>query len=145
MDASDLIRALPNSLRGAGRPHMDEPRCLPDEGPPLARGLIITDVTHHKFARRAGVAQPRRLHALARAGSRLARGEGDIGGTLELNRGENCPRRRKSCSRIKSAPFCKRWLAKAWRSTCRPTQIYTHVLDERMKAMVRDLRPLIGE
>ena len=23
MDASDLIRALPNSLRGAGRPHMD--------------------------------------------------------------------------------------------------------------------------
>ena len=22
MDASDLIRALPNSLRGAGRPHM---------------------------------------------------------------------------------------------------------------------------
>jgi hypothetical protein len=25
------------------------------------------------------------------------------------------------------------------------TQIYTHVLDERMKAMVRDLRPLIGE
>src|ERR1019366_5936998 len=32
MDASDLIRALPNSLRGAGRPHMDEPGCLPDEG-----------------------------------------------------------------------------------------------------------------
>jgi hypothetical protein len=29
---------------------MDEPRRLPDEGPPLARGLIITDVTHHKFA-----------------------------------------------------------------------------------------------
>jgi hypothetical protein len=26
MDASDLIRALPNSLRGAGRPHMEEPR-----------------------------------------------------------------------------------------------------------------------
>ena len=25
------------------------------------------------------------------------------------------------------------------------TQIYTHVLDERTKAMVRDLRPLIGE
>jgi integrase/recombinase XerD len=25
------------------------------------------------------------------------------------------------------------------------TQIYTHVLDERMKAMVRDLHPLIGE
>jgi hypothetical protein len=82
---------------------------------------------------------------IARAGSRLARGEGDIGGTLELSRGENCPRRRKSCSRIKSAPFCKRWLAKAWRSTCQPTQIYTHVLDERMKAMVRDLHPLIGE
>ena len=32
-----------------------------------------------------------RLHALARAGSWLARGEGDIGGTLELIRGENCP------------------------------------------------------
>ena len=32
-----------------------------------------------------------RLHALARAGSWLARGEGDIGGTLELSRGENCP------------------------------------------------------
>jgi DNA-binding CsgD family transcriptional regulator/PAS domain-containing protein len=31
-----------------------------------------------------------RLHALARAGSWLARGEGDIGGTLELSRGENC-------------------------------------------------------
>ena len=26
MDASDLIRALPNSLRGAGRPHMDQGR-----------------------------------------------------------------------------------------------------------------------
>jgi len=25
------------------------------------------------------------------------------------------------------------------------TQIYTHVLDERMKAMVRDLHPLVGE
>jgi integrase/recombinase XerD len=25
------------------------------------------------------------------------------------------------------------------------TQIYTHVLDERMKAMVRDLHPLSGE
>ncbi|MFZ3325610.1 MAG: hypothetical protein WA231_06800 [Methylocella sp.] len=25
------------------------------------------------------------------------------------------------------------------------SQIYTHVLDERMKAMVRDLHPLIGE
>jgi integrase/recombinase XerD len=25
------------------------------------------------------------------------------------------------------------------------TQIYTHVLDERMKAMVRDLHPLAGE
>jgi DNA-binding CsgD family transcriptional regulator len=32
-----------------------------------------------------------RLHALARAGSCLGRGEGDIGGTLELSRGENCP------------------------------------------------------
>ncbi len=30
MDASDLIRALPNSLRGAGRPHMDESGRLPD-------------------------------------------------------------------------------------------------------------------
>jgi site-specific recombinase XerD len=26
-----------------------------------------------------------------------------------------------------------------------PTQIYTRVLDERMKAMVRDLHPLVGE
>ncbi|MGH6812826.1 MAG: helix-turn-helix transcriptional regulator [Methylocella sp.] len=31
------------------------------------------------------------LHALARAGSRPGRGDGDIGGTLELRRGENCP------------------------------------------------------
>jgi DNA-binding CsgD family transcriptional regulator len=32
-----------------------------------------------------------RLHALARGGSCLGRAEGDIGGTLELSRGENCP------------------------------------------------------
>ena len=32
-----------------------------------------------------------RLHALARDGSRPERGEGDIGGTLELSRGENRP------------------------------------------------------
>jgi hypothetical protein len=32
-----------------------------------------------------------RLHALARDGSWLARGKGDIGGTLELSHGENCP------------------------------------------------------
>ena len=32
-----------------------------------------------------------RLHALARAGSWPGRAEGDIGGTLELSRGENCP------------------------------------------------------
>ncbi|MGB6176036.1 MAG: helix-turn-helix transcriptional regulator [Methylocella sp.] len=32
-----------------------------------------------------------RLHALARAGSWPGRGEGDIGGTLELSRGEHCP------------------------------------------------------
>jgi DNA-binding CsgD family transcriptional regulator len=31
-----------------------------------------------------------RLHALARAGSLPGRSEGDIGGTLELSRGENC-------------------------------------------------------
>ena len=33
MDASDLIRALPKSLRGAGRPHMDEPGRLPHATP----------------------------------------------------------------------------------------------------------------
>ena len=33
MDASDLIRALPNSLRGAGRPHMAEERVPADQGP----------------------------------------------------------------------------------------------------------------
>jgi hypothetical protein len=32
-----------------------------------------------------------RLHALARHGSRPERGEGDIGDTLELCRGDNCP------------------------------------------------------
>ncbi len=32
-----------------------------------------------------------RLHALARRGSQPGRGEGDIGGTIELCRGENCP------------------------------------------------------
>ncbi|MBA2704538.1 MAG: LuxR family transcriptional regulator, partial [Blastocatellia bacterium] len=32
-----------------------------------------------------------RLHALARAGSRPGGAEGDIGGTLELCRGETCP------------------------------------------------------
>ncbi len=32
-----------------------------------------------------------RLQALARAGSWQGRGEGDIGGALELSRGENCP------------------------------------------------------
>jgi DNA-binding CsgD family transcriptional regulator len=32
-----------------------------------------------------------RLHALARAGSWPGRAEGDIGGTIELSRGENCP------------------------------------------------------
>src|ERR1019366_5307852 len=40
MDASDLIRALPNSLRGAGRPHMDEPGRLPDEGPRKRAGRV---------------------------------------------------------------------------------------------------------
>jgi hypothetical protein len=52
MDASDLIRALPNSLRGAGRPHMDQGR----------QGIKWTRLSCRTFAANAVRLQ---LHALA--------------------------------------------------------------------------------
>ncbi len=61
---------------------------------PKAEDLVRRQMGLRYERGRLSVASPAlaaRLHALARAGSWPGRAEGDIGGTLELSRGENCP------------------------------------------------------
>jgi integrase len=52
------------------------------------------------------------------------------------------PSRAIFCKTARICASCRKLLGHADIST---TQTYTHVLDERMKAIVRDLRPLTGE